>query len=347
MNLVIRARKAASQTVSVQLDAAEVTGYLQSFYLSAARRAGLHPEPGLTARQLVERELDPDEVGRAASEEVAVRATPLVLDQAGIDAVGAADYGCHGYAREGEPFAFDVVATLKPAMELDSYGPVPLPAWRREVDEANVDEFVARVVAFHSANAAAGEGGCGAKIDDEWVARTVAGCASVAQMRERARRELQEEADRNALDYARYRAADVLAGRLEGPVPDEAFAACYAEALQGLRRTLAEQGTTEQEFLREKGLQPDELRCRLMSQVRNRLRQELALDALARHEGMRLSRADLDGYLDGVSGGQHARLRQELEENGGMRKAKEEALRAKANDWLVRTALVEELPETA
>ena len=116
MKYTVRAREGETQTISVQLDATEVTERLRTFYMAAAQNAGLKPAAGLTAKQLGEQELDHDEIGRSASETVASRTAPAVLDQAGIDIMGVPNYGCYGHAESGKTFAFDIVATVKPNM---------------------------------------------------------------------------------------------------------------------------------------------------------------------------------------------------------------------------------------
>ena len=318
MNVTVRARTGDVQTIAVELEAAEVTDYLRGFYLMTAQQAGLHPEPGLTSKQLVERECNLDEVGRAASETVAVRATPAVLDRAGIDAVGAPDYGCHGYAQEGQPFAFDLTIVPKTQMELTSYDPVEVPHQTHEVTEEEVDAFLAQVAAV----------------------RNLSELGTPEQLRQRAREDLQAEADERTRAYQRFIAADALASRLTNPVPDAVFAAHYAEITQDFRASLAEQEMTEEDYLRERGLQADELKHRLMSQAREQLRQGLALDALARHENLKLTTAELKEFLASMSEGRPDELLHTLKEQGGLRKVEETALRAKTNDWLVRTARV-------
>lgn len=427
MKCTVRAREGETQTVSVQLDAAEVTEYLRTFYMTAARQAGLKPEAGLSAKQLVERELDPDEIGRAASGTVATMATPAVLDQTGIDIIGLPDYGCCGYAESGKPFAFDIVAALKPNMELISYGPVELPPVAAEVNEQDIDDFVARVALYHPDTVAdetkteveadslvalametwregerveglcfdereyhlgAGdmpdgfdEGLVGAHvgetrviefsapsaargardvfpvhayeakttvkavlkqveptIDDAWVARNIDSCTTVEQLRKKARQELQQQASEQSKSYRLYLAADAVAERLTEPVPDAAFAAHYAELVQDFRSELLRREMTEQQYLAESGLRADELKHRMMSQAREQLRQGLALDAMARHRQMGITRAELKAYLEQVSQGNLKEAMGDLEARGGIRKTEEAALRAKVNEWLVETA---------
>lgn len=424
MHTTLRAREGLRQTIAVELDGEEVTSYLHNFYLVKAQEAGLKPEAGMTARQLIERDLDADEVGRAASETVVMRAVPLVLDQAGVDAVGIPDFGCHGYAFEGMPFAFDVMVVLKPEIELNSYGSVELPSSHEEVTEGDVDDFVARVAQYHpdsvedetqtevAVNSLVrlgmeteregerfeplcfdereyqlgnhdmpdgfDESIVGMKvgearvvkfkaegvvrdengvlpvnsfkatvtvnailkqvepvINDAWVARNITGCSTLRHFRDKAREELQQQASSRSRDYLKFVAADELSKRLASPVPDEVFAAYYTELLQDFRRSLALEDLDEQSYLEQRQMTADELRRELMGQARGQLRQGLALDAMARHMQIEISKAEIKAYLDQVSQGQGNELLDNLKANGGLRRAREAALRAKVNEMVV------------
>ncbi len=427
MECVVLGREGIIQPIAVKLSGGEVSDCLRTFYLTLAQRAGLSPEKGMSAREVAERDLGADAVGRAASEEVTASMLPLVLDQAGVDAVGQPSIGCYGYACPGEPFAFDVRAVVKPVMELGSYDPVELPAYAAEVSDAEVDAFIDRVALYHPEAVAdesadtvgedaavmismrterngevydplcfdekeyrlgkgdmpegfdeqiigmkAGErravrytapgrvrDAAGAlqddafssevtvksimklvppQIDDAWVARNITGCASVEALRRRAREEMADQLEKERAAQEQYLAACAVADRLTETVPDEAILAVFRERAEEFSADLARQGTTEEEYLKSSGMGETELKGTLMSQARERLRQELALDAVARHEGMHITKAELKEHLDSMSGGQHEEMLRGLSERGGMRRAQESALRAKANAWLVSHA---------
>lgn len=431
MKCVIQAREEEIVPVAVDLEESEVSAYLKTFYLGFAQRSGLKPERGLTAKQIVERDLDADKVGRAASEAVVRKATPLVLDRAGIDAVGEPSYGCYGYATEDKPYSFVLRVVAKPRIPLTSYDPVELPEATEDVGEEEVDAFMARVAQFHpdavvdedarevlpdsavllgmkttkegvscealsfeekeyrlgkgdmpegfddqlvgarvgevrevtfaspEPSTTAGQNGergpsalryrsevevkailklVEPRIDDEWVVTHVAGCATVQEMRSRAKRELQQERRSRQGEYDRYLAASEAAARLSTPIPDAVFEAAYAESLAQLRASLEQRGQTEEAYLRESGMTPDQFKYQLMSQVRERLRQEVALDAVAEHARLSVTKTELKHYLETLAERDGGGVLEELEQHGGMRAAREGALRAKANDWLVEHA---------
>lgn len=176
-------------------------------------------------------------------------------------------------------------------------------------------------------------------IDDEWVARNIKGCDTLAEMRERIIEELNEQADAEVHDYALYATANALSGRLMGTVPDSAFEAYYRKMLRDLREAIAEEGISEQEYLQQQGIDAEQMKARLMSQTREQIRQVLALDAMGRHLKMKLTGEEFKQHLDRASGGKGTDFEAHLKENGGMLKERETALRVKINEWLVEQAL--------
>lgn len=176
-------------------------------------------------------------------------------------------------------------------------------------------------------------------IDDAWVKRNISGCADLASFRAKIAAELKEQADAEGEAYLKYAAADAISRRLAKPVSDAAFEACYNEMLADFRKYLSDENKTEGDYLREQQMTLDQLKARLMDQTRNQLRQTAALDAVARHNNMKLTDAEFSQYLDDISEGQGEELGKNLRKNGGLEKAKQTALRFKVNDWLVETAI--------
>ena len=175
-------------------------------------------------------------------------------------------------------------------------------------------------------------------IDDEWVKRNIQGCSNLEAFRSKIAEELREQADEEGRSYLKYAAADALSHRLAKPVPDAAFESFYNEMLADFRKYLSDEGMTQEQYLQENQMSLDQLKHQIMDQTRNQLRQSVALDAVARHEGIKLTDAEFEEYLDSISQGQGEELKKNLKKNGGMHKAKITALRFKANDWLVETA---------
>ena len=176
-------------------------------------------------------------------------------------------------------------------------------------------------------------------IDDAWVASNIEGCATVQAMRDKAAKELEEGKASQIGEYERYCAADAVSKRLSQPIPDAVFSAAYEKALDEHASMLEYQGITLEDYLQNAEMDEREFKHRLMSQVRERLRQEVALDAVARHEGLKVSKDDLREYLDRLTDGQHEQTLKSLGEHGGMHAAREGALREKANRLLVERAV--------
>ena len=105
----------------------------------------------------------------------------------------------------------------------------------------------------------------------------------------------------------------------------------------------AELGLTREEYMREQGANEQQYSVRMILQVRERLAQSIALDALARHLGLEVGEADLDEFFKASAPmGAAAEMRRQMEDSGRMYLAYEGARRLKANDYLVAHALVAE-----
>lgn len=152
----------------------------------------------------------------------------------------------------------------------------------------------------------------------------------------------QRDPELGATQYRRYIAVSKLSQRLDGNVPDEAFEAAYNELLQSFRTAMRERDMTEEDYFAKEGTNAQDFKASLMMQTREQLRQELALDALARHEGMELTEDDVREYCREQAPGREAQYASHAANQGGMRSLKLAALRTKANKWLVETASIED-----
>lgn len=151
----------------------------------------------------------------------------------------------------------------------------------------------------------------------------------------------QRNPELGASQYRRYVAVSKLSQRLDGNVPDAAFEAAYDELLQSFRMAMRERDMTEEQYLAKEGITAQDFKTSLMMQTREQLRQEFALDALIRHEGMELEEDDIKEYCREQAPGREVQYAQHAANQGGMRALRLAALRTKANKWLVDTAEIE------
>lgn len=176
---------------------------------------------------------------------------------------------------------------------------------------------------------------------DAWVKATIPGCSTVNALRESIRSQLDEQLEGEYRHYLNYVAASALAERFDGRIPDAAYEAMRDELQAQANQEAAAQGLTIEEYMRQQGADEQQYSVRMILQIRERLAQSIALDAFARHEGLTVEEADLDEFFTASApAGAEAQLRRQLEDSGRMYMAYEGALRLKANDLLVRNAIL-------
>ena len=181
-----------------------------------------------------------------------------------------------------------------------------------------------------------------AQLNDEWVAKHFTAFATVEDFRANIRAELERRESDDFEEYKNFLVAALLSDRIEGTIPDAAFEASMQAMEMDFGRYLMEQNLSREAYLEQMGMNTEELRQNFMLQTQARLRQELALDALARHEEMTLTDDDMQAYLHMIAPGQEEQYLNSLTANGGLREARMQALRYKANLWAAERAIVVE-----
>ena len=113
-----------------------------------------------------------------------------------------------------------------------------------------------------------------------------------------------------------------------------------SEARKTLHKSLKEQGQTLEDFLKQQGMEEQQLTMSVMMQVREQLVRQFSLDAFARHEGLSVEDADIDSFFDAISPNNAVAARKDFERSGKLFAAKGAALRLKANRLLAEQAVV-------
>jgi trigger factor len=132
--------------------------------------------------------------------------------------------------------------------------------------------------------------------------------------------------------------ASELAKRFKGSIADEIYEYTQSQQVQNIRQQLKAQGKSLEDWMKEQGIQEQQLSMELMLQTREILRQGFALDALARHMGLTVEEDDIQEALKRMAPGQEDKARQEIVGTGRAYMLTEAALRTKANIWLMDTA---------
>ncbi|WP_165170800.1 trigger factor [Adlercreutzia sp. ZJ242] len=180
------------------------------------------------------------------------------------------------------------------------------------------------------------------ELTDAWVKGNVPGAHDVEGFYELVRGNLSVRA---RADYDRLKdeaASAALAERLpELELPDLYYDYARAGLLQNVSAALARKGMSEEEFYLAQGVTSSQFMIQMSARAREVLRQGLALDALARHEGFEVGEADLDRAARAISPRDHAGARKMLEMNGRTYQLREMALRQKARAVLSERAVVQ------
>lgn len=176
-------------------------------------------------------------------------------------------------------------------------------------------------------------------VTDSWVKENIRGCETVDDLRCRIREELNRRNDEGFEQYQMYLAASELSQRLAKDIPDDVFKAFYDQMLSEFRGSIESRGISEEAYLSSRGLTAQQFKAELMSQTREQLRQGIALDSMARHLKMKLTDADMEEYFHRMAAGREDEEKKRLREWGGMQTARQDALRAKVNRYLVENAI--------
>ncbi len=178
------------------------------------------------------------------------------------------------------------------------------------------------------------------EVTDAWAARVMPNCSTVAQLREHIRsRLLQQQAKEHQKQKEQLCAAE-LAKRFNSKIPDAVYDAAMSEARKTLHKSLKEQGQTLEDFLKQQGMEEQQLTMSVMMQVREQMVRQFSLDAFARHEGLSVEDADIDSFFDAISPNNAVAARKDFERSGKLFAAKGAALRLKANRLLAEQAVV-------
>lgn len=179
------------------------------------------------------------------------------------------------------------------------------------------------------------------EVTDEWVKTNVPGAHDVKSFYAMVENNVSLHA---RADYDKLKgeaAAAALASRLpEIDLPDVYCDYIRAGLLQNVSAALSRKGMTQEELYLAQGVTSSQFMIQMSARAREVLRQGLALDALARHEGVEVNEDDLSRAAQSISPRDHASARKMLEMNGRTYQLREMALRSKTRALLMDRAVV-------
>lgn len=182
------------------------------------------------------------------------------------------------------------------------------------------------------------------EVDDEF-AGNVGGFDTAQELRDDIRAKLDENKQVGHVRLVEREARNALVERLVGDVPKAMIDARTDSLAQDFFEQLEEQGYTIEKYLESTGITPDQLRGDLAREGEARVRDELALEALAREVGLTVTPEEIDAEITLIAAAQEtdpAKLRDRLRANGALPMIEEGLVHRKAVRWLMDNADVVE-----
>lgn len=184
------------------------------------------------------------------------------------------------------------------------------------------------------------------ELTDEWVKEKL-GIDTVAELKDEIRSEIESQVGNALPRIKESRAIAALEERLEGEIPESVIEDQQTELLQEFFTQLQYQGITLDNYLKQREISGDQFREDLRMQATDMVRQNLALDAYAQHEGIKATDEDILAEFKKANEAEAERLMKEWEENGQMYLIRQGVIRQKAAEKVVEDAqVVEAVPET-
>ena len=173
------------------------------------------------------------------------------------------------------------------------------------------------------------------KLSDEWVAENMPNAKSVRGLKDIVRRALRTEAESARHDELLERAANQLTGRVTTMPPEEAIEQMASSSYEGLLERVHGGGYTFTEYLNSQHIDEGKLRSMLRAQALSELTRLIALDALARDNRLEPSQDDYAQAARTMGKAGIENPQEALEASFGRVYARQLALRARANEWLL------------
>lgn len=180
------------------------------------------------------------------------------------------------------------------------------------------------------------------ELTDEW-AKDIMGFESKDDMVERVKESIKVQKEGATPRIKEQACLEEVAKRLKGDVPENLSAQNESQLIQDFFRQLQAQGMTFDAYLQQMGMNSEQFRDDVKKQAAEMTKQDLALDAWARHA--KLEATDVDIEMEFIKSGVEdpKALQAEWQKNGQMYMVREGVLRAKAVQDLMDSAKVTEV----
>lgn len=180
------------------------------------------------------------------------------------------------------------------------------------------------------------------EVTEEWVKDTL-GFESIEDLRARIADSIKEQKADVLPRIKENQCLSELADRLEGEVPESLCNEAETTLLQDFFQQLQRQGASFDAYLAQHGLTPDEFKEDVKSQALDMTRQDLALDAWARHFEMTVTEEDVVAEFVKSGAPDPQKLQEEWVKNGQLHMVRNGIARTNAAKNVMDTAIVTEL----
>ncbi len=177
------------------------------------------------------------------------------------------------------------------------------------------------------------------EINDEWVASFFPMFKTLKELKNDIAHSIDEQRHESYDQYCRGVAAEALVPRFEGKISDEAYEATAAVLSKNMQEQAAAQGITWDKFVEMQG-GAQQFNMMLMIQVRQMLVQGYCLDAIYRHEKLKVEDKHIMEACASVNPQNPKAVRMQMEETGRGFALREVAERLCASDYLYKNAKI-------
>lgn len=180
---------------------------------------------------------------------------------------------------------------------------------------------------------------------DDALAASVGGFDTLEEMRDDIRKKLDESKATGHARRVEMLAREMLAGRLEGEIPEVMIKSRASTMTRDFFESLEERGISLPDYVQTTGVQVEQIQSDIAVQAATRVKEELALESLFRAKGMHVTEEDFTQALLELAGGDAdgiERMRENLVEAGVTPIVKESIVHQKALEWLLANVDVRE-----
>lgn len=181
------------------------------------------------------------------------------------------------------------------------------------------------------------------ELNDEWVSENF-GFESVSELRDRVKDSIEQQKEQIFPRIKENRVLDVLLERVSDEAPEAMVEQQEQELLQEFFQQIQRSGQTYDEYLKAKNLTAAEVKDDIKKQAAEIVKQNLALDAWARHFELTCEEGDIEAEFIKASADQWESIYENWKKNGNLHLVREGVLRTKALEAVLEGAVVTEIP---